>query len=330
MWAVKKILRDFPVNSQVSFAAISGPLSRPEFWLSRKQPSSTPHFCLWNSMELPTFSRLRQGLGSELCKRQRPAGGGRVVRRIRRIRRLAFGVKVWVQGHLQCPEASVKIQCVYCLFMFFFMFWPTKHCFFPTCQVRVVRFYQSCSPPPPPHPPPPPRSPDPSGHSRTSTASSRSQWALPGPQPRVADRSGHCRTSTATSRSQWALPDLNRELQIPVGTAGPQPRAPDPTIGTAGPQRPDRMLEDMPDGMSDRMPEDMPDRMPEDMPDRMPEDMSDRMPEDMPDRMPEDLPDRMPEDMPEHMPENMPDRMPDRMPEDMSDRMPEDLPVINV
>ena len=45
-----------------------------------------------------------------------------------------------------------------------------------------------------------------------------------GPQPRVADRSGHCRTSTASSRSQWALPDLNRdrELQIPVGTAGPQ------------------------------------------------------------------------------------------------------------
>ena len=78
--------------------------------------------------------------------------------------------------------------------------------FFPTCQVRVVRFYQSCSPPPPP---PPPRSPDPSGHSRTSTASSRSQRALPdlhrqlqiavgtaGPQPRLPDRSGHCRTST--------------------------------------------------------------------------------------------------------------------------------------
>ena len=29
--------------------------------------------------------------------------------------------------------------------------------FFPTCQVRVVRFYQSaCPPPPPPSPPPPP------------------------------------------------------------------------------------------------------------------------------------------------------------------------------
>ena len=80
----------------------------------------------------------------------------------------------------------------------------------------------------------------PVGHSRTSTASSRSQWALPdlnsglqiavgtaGPQPRLRGRSGHCRTSTASSRSQWALRDLNRELQIPVGTAGPQPRLPD-------------------------------------------------------------------------------------------------------
>ena len=102
---------------------------------------------------------------------------------------------------------------------------------------------------------------------------------IAGPQPRLPDRSGHCRPSTATSRSQWALPDLDHELQIPVGTTGPQ--------------RPDRMPEDMPDGMSDRMPEDMSDRMPEDMPDRMPGDMSDRIPEDMPDRMPEDLPDRM-------------------------------------
>ena len=98
---------------------------------------------------------------------------------------------------------------------------PSKIIFyFPTCQVRVVRFYQSCSPPPPPphppppSPPPPPRSPDPSGHSRTSTASARSQWAL------------HCRTSTASSGSQWALPDLNRDFQVAVGTAGHQPRLP--------------------------------------------------------------------------------------------------------
>ena len=76
---------------------------------------------------------------------------------------------------------------------------------------------------------------DRSGHCRTSTATSRSQWALPdlnreiqipvgtaGPQPRAPDPSGHCRTSIATSRSQWALPDLNRDFQIAVGTAGPQ------------------------------------------------------------------------------------------------------------
>ena len=28
--------------------------------------------------------------------------------------------------------------------------WKSAVCFFPTCQVRVVRFYHSCSPPPPP------------------------------------------------------------------------------------------------------------------------------------------------------------------------------------
>ena len=101
---------------------------------------------------------------------------------------------------------------------------------------------------------PQPRVADRSGHCRTSTASSRSQWALPdlnrelqipvgtaGPQPRAPDRSGHCRTSTATSRSQWALPDLNRDFQIAVGTAGPQRE----------------------EKMSDRMSEDMSEDMPE-------------------------------------------------------------------
>ena len=95
---------------------------------------------------------------------------------------------------------------------------------------------------------PPLRASDPSGHCRTSTASCRSQWALPdlnrdfqvavgtagpqpraqipvgtaGPQPRVPDTSGYCRTLIAISRLQWALPDLNREFQIAVGTARPQ------------------------------------------------------------------------------------------------------------
>ena len=135
--------------------------------------------------------------------------------------------------------------------------------YFPTCQVRVVRFYQSCSPPPPPHPPPPspppppPRSPDPNRDFQIAvrllllavqipTATSRSQWALPdlhrerqipaapaGPPPRAPDPSGHCRTSTATSRLQRALPDLNRDFQIAVGTAGPQPRLPRTSTATS-------------------------------------------------------------------------------------------------
>ena len=137
----------------------------------------------------------------------------------------------------------------------------TDDVFFPTCQVRVVRFYQSSSPLPllflfssspllllirvflttgctstassrsqwailqlHVH--------DRSGHSRTSTASARSELALPdlnskrqiavgtaGPQLQAPDRSGHCRTSTASSRSQWALPGLNCKRQIAVGTA---------------------------------------------------------------------------------------------------------------
>ena len=138
---------------------------------------------------------------------------------------------------------ELALQCL-CHMWLFVSRYRLDLFFFPTCQVRVVRFYQSCSPPPPPPPPPsppppPPRSQDPSGHSRTSTASSRShrtstassrsQWALPDLNPRLPGRSGHCRTSTATSRSQWALPDLNRDFQIAVGTAGPQPRAPDPS-----------------------------------------------------------------------------------------------------
>ena len=46
-----------------------------------------------------------------------------------------------------------------------------------------------------------------------------------GPQQRAPDPSGQRRTSTASSRSQWATPDLNCEVHIPVGNAGPQLRA---------------------------------------------------------------------------------------------------------
>ena len=75
-----------------------------------------------------------------------------------------------------------------------------------------------------------------------------------------------------------ALPTLRQALrQLPhaVGTAGPQLQGSERTghrwtstwdlpssVSTAGPQRPDRMSEDMPEDMPDRMPEDMPENMP--------------------------------------------------------------------
>ena len=77
-----------------------------------------------------------------------------------------------------------------------------------------------------------------------------------------------------TFPAQCAPLDLNLDLPSSVCTAGPQPGtfraqcAPlDLKLGpfsvrTAGPQKPDRMPEDMPDKMSDRMREDMPDRVP--------------------------------------------------------------------
>ena len=85
-----------------------------------------------------------------------------------------------------------------------------------------------------------------------------------GPQLQVSERTGSAGPQPGTCRVQWAPLDLN---------LGPSE--------LTGPQRPDRMPEDMPD----KMPQDMPDRMPEDLPDRMPEDrMPENMPEDMPDR----------------------------------------------
>ena len=108
---------------------------------------------------------------------------------------------------------------------------PFSQCetiFFPTCQVRVLRFYQSCCPPPhpppyPPPPPPPPVSPRPCLH----------QLPLPPPLP-------PCQLFAklfANFRDQCALLDLNLgpsqlsahrwtstwDLPSSVRTAGPQP-----------------------------------------------------------------------------------------------------------
>ena len=140
--------------------------------------------------------------------------------------------------------------------------------------MRVVRFYQSCSPPPLVSPRPclhqlPPPLPPCQLFAKLFANSLRQDLCqLP--------------SSVCTGTSTWDLPSS-------VCTAGPQPGtfpaqcAPlDLNLGpsqlsvhrwtstwdlpssvcTAGPQQPDRMPEDMPDRMSDRMPEDMPDKMP--------------------------------------------------------------------
>ena len=72
--------------------------------------------------------------------------------------------------------------------------------FFPTCQVRVVRFYVSTGPPPssPPSPAPPP----PRRH----------------PPP-------HCPSVMRFLWIQCDVPDLNRDPVSSVWRAGPQPRS---------------------------------------------------------------------------------------------------------
>ena len=122
--------------------------------------------------------------------------------------------------------------------------------YFPTCQVRVVRFYVSCllllS-----------SSPllllvvllvqlRPAIHSvlcRTSTTTIHAQCSLPdlnhdhprpvfpaGPQPRPSTPSVPCRTSTASIHAQSSLPDLNHDHPRPVFPAGPQPRVSTPSV----------------------------------------------------------------------------------------------------
>ena len=111
-----------------------------------------------------------------------------------------------------------------------------REMFFPTCQVRVVRFYvslfsfsfsfsasASAAPPSP---------------CRTSTTILcvqcgvsdlncelvSSVWRA-GPQPGARELSVACRTSTAIPRVQCGVPDPNRDHASPVWRAGPQRRA---------------------------------------------------------------------------------------------------------
>ena len=98
--------------------------------------------------------------------------------------------------------------------------------FFPTCQVRVVRFYVNS------------RASSFSSFSFSRFASSASDLNhdqprpvfAAGPQPRPATPSVRCRTSTTTSHAQCSLPDLNHDQPRPVFAAGPQPRPSTPSV----------------------------------------------------------------------------------------------------
>ena len=138
---------------------------------------------------------------------------------------------------------------------------PTKY-LFPTCQVRVVRFYVSCLPLLLLLPSAPPasapafrlaclllvllvqlRSAIHIVRCRTSTTTIHAQRSLSdlnhdhprpvfpaGPQPRPSAPSVPCRTSTTTIPAQCSLPDLNHDHPRPVFPAGPQPRVPTPSV----------------------------------------------------------------------------------------------------
>ena len=113
------------------------------------------------------------------------------------------------------------------------------HVLFPTCQVRVVRFYVSCllllsSPL---------LSSSSSSSSSSSNCDPRSTVFSVGPQPRPSmlsvpcrtstttiHVSVPCRTSTTTIHAQCSLPDLNHDHPRPVFPAGPQPRPSPPSV----------------------------------------------------------------------------------------------------
>ena len=119
--------------------------------------------------------------------------------------------------------------------------WQDK---FPTCQVRVVRFYVSCLLLPPASSlllllSSSSSSSSLSSLSSLSSSSSsssllncdpRSTVFSAGPQPRPSTPSVPCRTSTTTIHAQCSLPDLNHDHTRPVFPAGPQPRPSAPSV----------------------------------------------------------------------------------------------------
>ena len=95
----------------------------------------------------------------------------------------------------------------------------TFFCMFPTCQVRVVRFYVSCLL----------LSSSPLLLLLLNRDPRRTVFSV-GPQPRPSTPSVPCRTSTTTIPAQCSLPDLNHDHPRPVFPAGPQPRVSTPSV----------------------------------------------------------------------------------------------------
>ena len=89
---------------------------------------------------------------------------------------------------------------------------------FPTCQVRVVRFYVSCL-----------LLSSPLLLLLLLNRDPRSVCPA-GPQPRPSTLSVPCRTSTTTIPAQCSLSDLNHDHPRPVFPAGPQPRPSPPSV----------------------------------------------------------------------------------------------------
>ena len=134
---------------------------------------------------------------------------------------MKFLLSHWIS--IEIPDNRPEIPTIINIYIFFF---------FPTCQVRVVRFHVSCP--------------------ASSFFSFSFSFSSAGPQLQALDRSFPRRTRTASSGSECSPPDLNRELRIRVFPAGPQPQ---------------RISEDIPDRMSENMLDKMwlPDRMSENM-----------------------------------------------------------------
>ena len=116
---------------------------------------------------------------------------------------------------------SLEIQFLAKLYIDFeFVFSPpARWGLFPTCQVRVVRFYVSCLL----------LSSSPLLLLLLNRDPRRTVFSV-GPQPRPSTPSVPCRTSTTTIPAQCSLPDLNHDHPRPVFPAGPQPRVSTPSV----------------------------------------------------------------------------------------------------